>query len=480
MASRYGPRGRVRVGTDGGGGRAGPRRRDGAGRDGVGDRGQRVVGGRALGGRRGRRERRRPGRRDPAGEHHPAHHLDRSGTGGGRAPPAAAPGVGGDRPGRGGRDGRRTGRLGRRRRRGPWTAQRRLVEPVDDRHGHDARAPPRGDPAGAGPHHASSRVPGGTSPSLRRLWLTADRAPAASPPPASNAVSARVYATRVGLVGNRTANGHRVVTDDRFVALPSRRGLAADGTGDYTAQVCTDAGRCAWAPVWDVGPWNTRDDYWSTPDTRETFGDLPRGVPEAQAAVLDGYAGGRDGSGRKVGNPAGIDLADGTFRDDLGLRDNAWVQVTYLWTGTGRSGTARTADPITVRARGRRRPRRRRRGSARAGPGAVRDPDQGPRRPHRGEPGPLAADRPRPLRPRRRPGGQRCPRVLNTPSPGAPDARCGGAGWPRPSRWVCCSGGSATLAATTPTSRRARRGPTASAPATTRGVLGRRARRRRR
>ncbi|HEY2222351.1 hypothetical protein [Actinomycetospora sp.] len=192
---------------------------------------------------------------------------------------------------------------------------------------------------------------GGVSPSLRRLWLTADRAPASSTPPASTvALTARVFATRVGLVGNRTANGHRVVADDRFVALPSRRGLAPDGTGDYTAQVCTDAGRCSWAPVWDLGPWNTRDDYWSTPATRENFADLPRGVPEAQAAVTDAYAGGRDGSGRRVTNPAGIDLADGTFTDDLGLRDNSWVQVTYLWTGTGRSGTARGDDPITVRA----------------------------------------------------------------------------------------------------------------------------------
>jgi hypothetical protein len=141
-----------------------------------------------------------------------------------------------------------------------------------------------------------------------------------------------------------------VVPDDRFVALPSRRGLASDGTGDYTAQVCTDAGRCSWAPVWDLGPWNTRDDYWSPANTRETFADLARGVPEAQAAATGGYAGGRDGSGRRVGNPAGIDLADGTFSDDLGLRDNAWVQVTYLWTGTGRSGTAHGSAPITVRA----------------------------------------------------------------------------------------------------------------------------------
>ncbi|MCD2194210.1 hypothetical protein LQ327_12575 [Actinomycetospora endophytica] len=192
---------------------------------------------------------------------------------------------------------------------------------------------------------------GGASPSLSRLWLTADRAPASSTPPATtDALTARVFATRVGLVGNRTANGHRVVSNDRFVALPSRRGLAPDGAGDYTVQVCTDAGRCAWAPVWDLGPWNTRDDYWSTPGTRESFGDLPRGVPEAQAAATDGYAGGHDGSGRKVTNPAGIDLADGTFSADLGLRDNSWVQATYLWTGTGRSGTASGDAPVTVRA----------------------------------------------------------------------------------------------------------------------------------
>lgn len=191
---------------------------------------------------------------------------------------------------------------------------------------------------------------GGASPALRRLWLTADRAPSVTPPPTTDALTARVFATRIGLVGHRTANGHRVVADDRFVALPSRRGLGVDGNGDYTVQVCTDAGRCAWAPVWDVGPWNTRDDYWSTPGTRENYGDLPRGVPEAQAAALDGYAGGHDGSGRRVSNPAGIDLADGTFTDDLGLRDNSWVQATYLWTGTGRSGTARGTAPITVRA----------------------------------------------------------------------------------------------------------------------------------
>ena len=187
------------------------------------------------------------------------------------------------------------------------------------------------------------------SPALRRLWLTADATPTprlvAAP---TSPFSARVFATRLGLVGNTTANGHRVATDDRFVALSSRRALAPEDRGDYTVEVCADTGRCSWAPVWDVGPWNTRDDYWST--GRESFRDLPRGVPQAQAARLDGYDDGRDGFGRRVANPAGIDLADGTFRRDLGLTDNAWVDVTYLWTGSGPAGTADGDDPVDVRS----------------------------------------------------------------------------------------------------------------------------------
>jgi len=193
----------------------------------------------------------------------------------------------------------------------------------------------------------------GTGPALRRLYLTADRAPAAAPRPTTTpAVEARVFATRIGLEGNRTANGHRVVADDRFIALPSRRGLSPRDTGDYTVKVCADNGKCTWAPVWDVGPWNTTDDYWNRSDVREQFADLPRGTPEAQAASQDGYHRGRDGSGRRVANPAGIDLADGTFRDDLGLTDNSWVTATYLFTGTGPSGPARDGDAtVTVRSR---------------------------------------------------------------------------------------------------------------------------------
>ena len=178
-----------------------------------------------------------------------------------------------------------------------------------------------------------------------RVKLTASQAPAASEDVSIAAAGRayRVYATREGLVGGTTANGHTIRSRDHFVALPSRRGLAPNNSGSYSVQICASNGRCEWAPVWDVGPWNTKDDYWNPSSTRETFKDLPQGKPEAQAAYEDGYNGGKDGSGRKVANPAGIDLADGVFWDGLKLTTNSWVTVTYLWTGSGPVGTVRTS-----------------------------------------------------------------------------------------------------------------------------------------
>nr|BFF17865.1 hypothetical protein GCM10025730_13860 [Promicromonospora thailandica] len=154
--------------------------------------------------------------------------------------------------------------------------------------------------------------------------------------PTSGERAYRIFATREGLVGGTTANGHVITQRDHFVALPSRRGLSSAGSGSYSVRVCAEStGRCAYEPVWDVGPWNTTDDYWNPAGTRQSWADLPQGRPEAQAAYQDGYNGGLDGFGRRVANPAGIDLADGTFWDGLGLTDNAWTTVTYLWTGSG-------------------------------------------------------------------------------------------------------------------------------------------------
>ncbi|MGW8065236.1 hypothetical protein ACVV2G_23955 [Streptomyces ziwulingensis] len=177
---------------------------------------------------------------------------------------------------------------------------------------------------------------GGDTAAVRSLTLTADDAGgghAEPAPPTASAFSARVFATRVGLVGHTTANGHVIRENDHFVALPSRRALSPNGSGQYSVQVCGPA-RCETAPVWDVGPWNTHDDHWNPSAQREQWQDLPRGLPEAQAAYEDGYNGGRDEFGRQVANPAGIDLADGTLYD-VGLVDNGWVNVTYLWTDSG-------------------------------------------------------------------------------------------------------------------------------------------------
>jgi hypothetical protein len=189
------------------------------------------------------------------------------------------------------------------------------------------------------------REPGSTLRAVTMRPSVGGGTPAARGP--ARGLTYDVFATREGLVGGRTANGHIIVERDHFAALPSRRGLSVKGTGDYTVRVCAKNGRCEWAPVWDVGPWNTKDDYWN--GTRQMWGDLPRGRPQAQAARQDGYNHGRDQFGRKVRNPAGIDLADGMFWDGLGLTNNAWVTVTFGWTGSGPTGRVHAGEPLWLR-----------------------------------------------------------------------------------------------------------------------------------
>lgn len=139
----------------------------------------------------------------------------------------------------------------------------------------------------------------------------------------------RIFATRQGRVGRRTANGHIIQPRDRFVALPSWSVLSSRGGREYQVRV-TYRNRSVVLPVWDVGPWNTRDDYWS-PNRR--YSDLPVGLPMAQAARQQGYNNGRDEFGRRVRQPNGIDIADGAFWDDLGMTGSDWVEVTFLWLG---------------------------------------------------------------------------------------------------------------------------------------------------
>jgi hypothetical protein len=191
----------------------------------------------------------------------------------------------------------------------------------------------------------------GAAPVVRGLTLTAHPAGRERLARQESAIiSTRVFATREGLVGGTTANGHVITERDLFVALPSRRALAPRNTADYSVRVCTQD-RCAFAPVWDVGPWNTRDDYWNPPDVREEWALLPQGLPQAQAAFEQGFNDGLDQFGRRVKNPAGIDLADGIFWDALALKDNEWVTVDYLWTGPLPLANIVAADgPVEVRA----------------------------------------------------------------------------------------------------------------------------------
>ncbi|MBK9715487.1 MAG: hypothetical protein IPO81_30020 [Kouleothrix sp.] len=162
------------------------------------------------------------------------------------------------------------------------------------------------------------------------LFAATPAAPVGAKDEPSSAPTYTVFATREGMVGHRTANGHRIKKRDRFVALPSWSALASDGGSEFQVRV-TYRDHSVVLPVWDVGPWNTHDDYWS-PQRR--YGDLEVGRPMAHAAYHDKYNRGRDEFGRRVRMPNGIDIADGAFWDDLGMTQGDWVQVTFLWMGS--------------------------------------------------------------------------------------------------------------------------------------------------
>ncbi|MDI3339465.1 MAG: SH3 domain-containing protein [Sphaerobacter sp.] len=148
-------------------------------------------------------------------------------------------------------------------------------------------------------------------------------------PVAATTATFRVYAHREGLVGHTTANGHVIQENDRFVALPCTCVLSSNGGDEFLVKI-EYKGRTAIAPVWDVGPWNTDDNYWDPPERRR-WKDIPQGVPQAAAAYFNKHNGGLDGTGREVRSPAGIDIADGTFWHDLGMTTSDWVTVTFLW-----------------------------------------------------------------------------------------------------------------------------------------------------
>jgi hypothetical protein len=121
---------------------------------------------------------------------------------------------------------------------------------------------------------------------------------------------------------------------------------------DWRVVVTRDTGQSATLPVREVGPWNLEDNYWAAPGSsrpRRMYTDLPRGVPQAQAAFYNGHntvqncislstgqpsgrPGPADQFGRCILNPAGIDLSiEAAKRIGLGNLENTWVTVSFLW-----------------------------------------------------------------------------------------------------------------------------------------------------
>jgi hypothetical protein len=151
-----------------------------------------------------------------------------------------------------------------------------------------------------------------------------------------------------------------IAVPDRYVKFASRNWQHAQGYDGTDYQVALDYNGHAIdsVRVWDVGPWNLDDNYWdptiSWPRPRRLFTDLPRGMPEAQAAYYSGYNAGKDQSGRTVLNPAGCDQTPAVAaRLGLAYLQNAWITVTYWWEpeplAVGRSPGVESPAHTTVR-----------------------------------------------------------------------------------------------------------------------------------
>jgi hypothetical protein len=152
-------------------------------------------------------------------------------------------------------------------------------------------------------------------------------------------VTFRVHATREGLVGGTTSSGHVIAPNDHFVALPCTCALNKYVRLSFN-------GRSQVVPVYDVGPWNNRDDYWMPSDVRN-FKGLARGVPQASVAFTDKNNGGKSGMGDVVTNPTGVDVGDGTW-NELGLTD--LVDLTFLWLTDDPTGGGSTPKSVVTSA----------------------------------------------------------------------------------------------------------------------------------
>jgi len=119
--------------------------------------------------------------------------------------------------------------------------------------------------------------------------------------------------------------------------LHEKRGYAAHwslkGRGGY--RVCIRRGDHGTpTPVKEVGPWNSRYDYWQIGCEPGHVGRSAALHPEARAAYYDNSNKGEDQCERNGTNPAGADLRPRVARR-LGPSkyQNAWVYVRYATPG---------------------------------------------------------------------------------------------------------------------------------------------------
>lgn len=155
----------------------------------------------------------------------------------------------------------------------------------------------------------------GEAQEARQPQMVQDRATTSR---AARGVTCRVFATQyIGYTRYEVALPHRKLKFRGGYRVGIRRANGSHPTS---------------APVKEVGPWNTYDNYWDSRRYRTMWKDLQRCVPEARAAYYNNYNRGEDEFGREVLNPAGMDLTPAVARE-LGLRkyQNAWVRVRYPW-----------------------------------------------------------------------------------------------------------------------------------------------------
>ncbi len=175
----------------------------------------------------------------------------------------------------------------------------------------------------------------GVGPTVRGVSLASTNqtptvSAVAAPSPYAVAPTFRVRATRMGMVGGRTANGYIIPPHGRYVSLPSVGVLSTRGGNEYQVRL-TYQGRSTVVPVYDVGPYSERDDFWDV--KRDGYPDLERGWPVDHAAFYEGYNGGRTDKGF-VSHPTAVDVGNGAWLDDLGIvGDQAELEVTFLWLG---------------------------------------------------------------------------------------------------------------------------------------------------